>query len=93
MKKLKIEKINGFRYFLKDKNNNTYELHLEFHDTESIIKSGDIIYLDEYLLNQNTLLTFGKLNSKYGKEIKDDDKDIIVIESDNKRITLKRLYG
>ena len=28
----------------------------------------------------------------YGKEI-EDDKDIIIIESNNKRITLKRLYG
>ena len=38
------------------------------------------------------LLAFGNLNSIYGKEI-EDDKDIIIIESNNKRITLKRLYG
>ncbi len=93
MKKLIIEKIDGITYSLKDKDNNIYELYFEFYDIENNVKEGDIIYLDEYLLNENMLLAFGNLNSKYGREIKNDDKDVIVIESNNNKIFLKRLYG
>ena len=92
MKKLKVIKVDEVKYSLQDKDNNIYELYLEFHDIDNKIEVGDIIYLDEYLLNEDMLLAFGNLNSIYGKEI-EDDKDIIVIESNNKRITLKRLYG
>ena len=92
MKKLKVTKVDEVKYSLQDKDNNIYELYLEFHDIGNKIKVGDIIYLNEYLLNENMLLAFGNLNSIYGKEI-EDDKDIIIIESNNKRITLKRLYG
>ena len=92
MKKLKVTKVDEVKYSLQDKDNNIYELYLEFHDIDNKIKVGDIIYLDEYLLNEDMLLAFGNLNSIYGKEI-EDDKDIIIIESNNKRITLKRLYG
>ena len=92
MKKLKVTKVDEVKYSLQDKDNNIYELYLEFHDIGNKIKVGDIIYLNEYLLNENMLLAFGNLNSIYGKEI-EDDKDIIVIESNDKRIILKRLYG
>ena len=92
MKKVKVIKVDEVKYSLQDKDNNIYELYLEFHDIGNKIKVGDIIYLNEYLLNENMLLAFGNLNSIYGKEI-EDDKDIIIIESNNKRITLKRLYG
>ena len=92
MKKLVIIKIDGEKYSLKDKDNNIYELYLEFHDIENKIKEGDIIFLNEYLLNEKMLLAFGSLNSTYGREI-ENDRDIIVIESNNERINLKRLYG
>ncbi len=92
MKKLVIIKIDGEKYSLKDKDNNIYELYFEFHDIENKIKEGDIIFLNEYLLNEKMLLAFGSLNSTYGREI-ENDRDIIVIESNNERINLKRLYG
>ena len=67
MKKLKVIKVGEVKYSLQDKDNNIYQLYLEFHDIENKIKVGDIVYLNEYLLNENILLAFGSLNSLYGK--------------------------
>lgn len=93
MIKLKIKKIDNFKYYLNDDNNKEYELKIEFHDIDEP-KVNDYILLDESLLNIDYLLAFGSLKSSYGHTIKSSqDKDVIVIISDNKEIFLKRLYG
>ena len=93
MIKLKIRKIDNFKYYFSDDNNKEYELKIEFHDIDEP-KVNDYIFLDESLLNIDYLLAFGSLDSSYGKDIKSShDKDVVVIISDNKEIILKRLYG
>ncbi len=93
MIKLKIRKIDNFKYYLTDENNKEYELKIEFHDIDEP-KVNDYIFMDESLLSINYLLAFGNLDSSYGRDIKSSqDKDIVVIISDNKEIILKRLYG
>ena len=82
-----------------DKNNNKYELNLEFNDIEEQPQIGDYIYISAELLNPkyagySTSYTFGKLENKYGKEnIEIDDIDVIKVKTKKLEIYLKRLYG
>ncbi len=92
MEKLKIIKIENFNYTLLDKDNNEYKLRIEFNGL--IPKLNDFIYMDKYLLKENILLSFGSLDSIYGKDlININDKEIISIVSGNKKKYLKRFYG
>ena len=99
MIKLKIENQNKYIYNLMDKNNNKYELNLEFNDIEEQPQIGDYIYISAELLNPkyagySTSYTFGKLENKYGKEnIEIDDIDVIKVKTKKLEIYLKRLYG
>ena len=99
MIKLKIENQNKYIYNLMDKNNNRYELNLEFNDIEEKPQIGDYIYISAELLNPkyagySTSYTFGKLENKYGKEnIEIDDIDVIKVKTKKLEIYLKRLYG
>ena len=80
MIKLLINKIEKYEYELKDKDDKIYNFNIEFYDVEKEIKVGDNIILNEKILNEgNSLLSFGKLDSKYGKEISSsEDKDLIM---------------
>ena len=92
MKTLEIDNIQNFQYTLKN-NDERYSLSMEFFD-ENKPCIGDVIILHEELLNIPYLLCFGDLKSSYGRKITShDDKDIIILIHDNKRIYLKRLYG
>lgn len=99
MKKLKIINNDNYLYDLEDESKNKYTLNLEFHDIKERINVGDYIYISAELLNPkyagySTSYTFGKLDSKYGKEnISMNDIDVIKIETNNLEIYLKRLYG
>ena len=68
-------------------------------DVEDGIKVGNFINISAELLNPryagySTNYTFGSLESKYGKDkIKLNDIDVIKIETEDKEIYLKRLYG
>ena len=93
MKKFLIKEICNFTYYLTDKEK-TYSLKLEFYDLNKDPQVGDVIIINEELLKENILLSFGALNSEYGKNIKDShDKDLMVLIVGNKKIYLKRLYG
>lgn len=92
MKKLKIDKIENYNYYLKEKDN-TYIINMEFFDIDYKPISGDIIYMDESLLKEK-ILNVGIFKDSYGKKIIDsNDLNIIILESKNKRFYLKRLYG
>lgn len=95
MIKLKIDKINNFTYHLKDYNNKEYKFNLEFLDIEETPQIDDLIIINKDLLKENKhLLSFGPLDSKYGRKIESNkDKDIIILIINNKEIPLKRLYG
>ena len=44
MNKLIIENIDGYNYILKDTNNKSYNINIEFYDIDVLPKVGDIIY-------------------------------------------------
>lgn len=91
MKKLIIDKIDGYRYTLKD-DNNIYQLNIEVYGLELNLEIGDIICIDEKHL-KDRMLAFGPLNEEYGKEISTNKDEVIVIIKENKNYYLKRFYG
>ena len=94
MKKLEIIKVDKYTYTLQDKNNNNYELIIDFQNIEEQPQSGNYIYIDETILESKNFYTFGKLNSEYGRKIENEnDKYLIILETNNKKYYLKRLYG
>lgn len=91
MIKLLIKKIDGFNYYLCDVNSkNSYNINIEFYSDKPVV--GDYLYLSFPLIKEN-ILNIGPLTSEYGKEIIEDDDDLIKLEHDGNIIYLKRLYG
>lgn len=99
MLKLEISNIEGYLYYLKDQMNNKHILNLEFFDIEKEPEVGNIIYINDNLLNPkyegySSSYTFGGLNNEYGKpNINIEDVDVIKLVIEDKEIYLKRLYG
>lgn len=94
MKKLIIEDIKGYNYYLKNIDNRTYILNIEFYDLNSKPQQGDYLYINEEVLEEQVPLSFGPLDGIYGRDIKsEDDKDLLVLVINNKKIFLKRYYG
>ena len=99
MVRLKILNINNYEYHLVDDRNNNYILDLDFFDIDDNLKVGDYLCISAELLNPkyagySASYTFGSLENKYGKEsISLTDLDVIKLETSNKEIYLKRLYG
>lgn len=93
MKKLVVDKVDGYNYYLKD-NDSYYNLNIEFYDN-IVINPKDIIYMDKKHLLNNQILSFGPLNEEYGKQVQiENSEEIITIESTNgNKIYLKRFYG
>lgn len=99
MKKLEIIEINNYEYHLKDDNNKTYIINIEFQDIDIKPNINDYIYISEELLDKHykeysNFYTFGSLNSSYGRQTEEDnDVDIIAISINDKKTYMKRLYG
>jgi len=95
MIKLKIEKIDGYNYYLKDMDNNSYMLNIEFYNLIEKPTVNDELYIHEKLLQETTtMFSFGPLLGKYGKEIKSpDDSDLLILTTRNQKTYLKRYYG
>ena len=92
MKKLIIKNIDGFNYLLED-NGKLYNINIEFYDIQEKPKINDYIFINEELLKEK-ILNFGPLNCKYGKSLDNiKEKEIIVLNINNKNIYLKRYYG
>ena len=93
MQKLVINKIDNYNYELQDKDDNIYNINMEFYDLEKTVQVGDVLYMDEDLLKEK-ILNFGSLNNECGKVITDSsDKDIIVLVINNEKNYIKRIYG
>lgn len=93
MKKVTIKDKEDYIYYLID-NNNEYELKIEFYDLNILPKKGDNFYLDEKLLREKILLSFGLINNNDGKDInllKEDE--ILILDNGKEKIYLKRYYG
>ena len=92
MKKLKIESVDNFNYFLVDSNNKSYEIIIEFHNLNVLPKKGDYIYIDEKLLEEK-MLALGPIGSIYGKNANKNEEDVVVLFIGNTKIFLQRYYG
>ena len=93
MKKVTIKDKEDYIYYLID-NNNEYELKIEFYDLNILPKKGDNLYIDEKLLREKILLSFGLINNNDGKDInllKEDE--ILILDNGKEKIYLKRYYG
>lgn len=93
---LVIERVNDYKYFLKDSDMNEYILNMEFYDIDKIPSVGDKINMHKNMINNldNYLYVFGSVDGLYGKKIDNLlDEDVIVLLIDNKKIYLKRFYG
>ena len=94
LKKLQIEEIDKYNYNLIDNQNNKYKLNISFYGLEKEPKSGDYLLINEKLLKEYALLSFGPLDGIYGRQIKSsDDEDVVILLLGNDRIYLKRYYG
>lgn len=94
MIKLIIEKIDGYNYLLKDEKDNAYNINIEFYDLVSKPNINDYIYMNENLVKNNSVLSFGPLDGIYGKNIESsEDEDLIILVISNEKIYLKRYYG
>lgn len=94
MKKLEIFKIDNYRYFLQDKDNNKYNLRMKFLDIMKNPIINDVIYINEELIKEGGFYIFGPLGSKYGRKIESEiDKDILILERNKQKIFLQRYYA
>lgn len=95
MRKLIIDKKEGYNYSLTDMDNNDkYNLNIEFYDLDFEVDVNDIIYINEIILNEK-ILSFGALKDTYGKDVtEDDNRDAIIIVGHNENLYyLKQFYG
>lgn len=94
MKKLLINKIDNYVYYLLDENNVEYKLQLEFYDINNLPKVGDYLYVNEKLLNEQILLSFGLINNQDGKDANLlKEEEILVWVGNCDKIYFKRYYG
>lgn len=97
MKKLQVLSINDGFYKLEDENGKLYSFHFEFQGIKDI-NLIEYIYISEELLNNSyeeysDFYTFGTLDSEYGRNIKENETDVIGVLINGDVIYLKRLYG
>lgn len=96
MIKLKIKEINNSFYVLEDTNNNLYEMTIYFYDINDKVEINNYLYIHQKLLSKinHNVVSFGIINSIYGRKIEDiDDEDLVILSINNKNIYLKRYYG
>lgn len=94
MKKLIIKEINGYEYILKDDGNKEYNLNLEFYELDENLKKGDYIYLNEKLLYNERVYSFGPIKKEVNENIENiTDAEIIGVKKGANIIYLQRYYG
>lgn len=94
MIRLRIDKVDGYNYFLRDVENSEYILNIEFYDLEYKSGSNDYIFINEKVLKENNFFNFRPLDNVYGRTISSsDDPDILILVTENKKIYMKRIYG
>ena len=88
MIKLNIINITGNNYLLEDINKRKYNVYMTFENIKENIEINDCIYLNENIINEKNIYTFGPiLNGNI------DNVDLLCIEKNNKKIYLQRYYG
>lgn len=91
MIKLKVINIEEYSYILET-NNQTYNLNIEFLG-DKIPKTNDIIYIDEKIIKEKNIYTYGPLNSKYSRNIDVSEEELIKVVAPKDEYYLQRYYG
>lgn len=88
MKKVVIKEINDYDYTLVDSDNKVYIKNIEFYSEYKPVV-GDIIYLDDGILNTTNIYSFDEIydTSKVKME------DIIKVISKDKEYYFQRSFG
>ena len=87
MRKVVIEKIDGYDYSLRE-DNKKYVKNIEFYSSYKPMV-GDIIYLDDLILDEDNLYAFDEIYDTSKKNL----SDIIKIIHDDKEYYFQRRYG
>ena len=87
MKKVIINKIDGYDYELKD-NNQTYIKNIEFYSNYKPV-IGDIIYLDDLILDEDNLYAFDEVYDTSNIKL----EDVIKVVHGTKEYYFQRRYG
>lgn len=97
LKKLQVQNIDNNIYELIDEDNNIYRFGIVFNsincnDIKNIYMSYELLNPDYYEYSE--FYTFGPIGKKYGRILTNKTiQDIIMVESDDKKIYLQRYYG
>ena len=86
MRKVVIEKIDGYDYSLRE-DNKKYVKNIEFYSSYKPMV-GDIIYLDDLILDEDNLYAFDEIYDTSKKNL----SDIIKIIHDDKEYYFQRRY-
>ncbi len=88
MKKVTVRKIiNKYDYILDD-GKQAYRKNIEFYSKSKPL-IGDIIYVDDEILDENYMISFDDLHIDNNTGV----KDIIKVVSSEKEYYLQRIYG
>lgn len=88
MKKLIIQKINGYNYIVIDEKGTNYRLNVEFYSKYKP-QVNDIIYVDDSIVKEVNLYTFDEVHDTKNIYI----EDFIKVVSNDKEYYFQRRYG
>lgn len=100
MVELKIVEKQDREYTLQNiETKETYNFQINFYDLEKEVVVGDVLVLNEALLNKgyreySRKLQFGALDQPYGRKIDSKDhKDLLCVKKNGEEYWLKRFFG
>lgn len=76
-----------------------YVFKIKFYDLEKEVVTGDVLMVNECLLDENykeysRKLQFGALDEPYGRKIDSrEHKDLLCVKKDGEEFWLKRFFG
>ena len=88
MKKVTITKIDKYNYTLVDENNKLYIKNIEFYSNYKPVV-GDVIYLDDSVLNEENLYAYDEIYDKTNYQL----EDMIKIIHNDQEYYFQRKYG
>lgn len=91
MVKLEITNVMDYYYIVNSDIYTNRRLYIKFYGIKKL-NIGDLIYIDESVIDENIPLYFGKIKGKYGK---DDitEKELAILKRNNEKLYFQRYYG
>lgn len=91
MVKLEITNVMDYYYIVNSDIYTNRRLYIKFYGIKKL-NIGDLIYIDESVIDENIPLYFGEIKGKYGK---DDisEKELAILKRNNEKLYFQRYYG